>query len=100
MSSPNTPPAGSASGSHGLPAGAWSTRDHTTPHTPPPPRRASTTSSQGPVVADPGSHPTTTRTAGTPLQAATRTDQAAAGETRNTGAAPAPAGRARRGAAV
>ena len=37
MSSPNTPPAGSASGSHGLPAGAWSTRHHTTPHTPPPP---------------------------------------------------------------
>ena len=37
VSSPNTPPAGSASGSHGLPAGAWSTRHHTTPHTPPPP---------------------------------------------------------------
>ena len=73
---------------------------HNPPHAPPPPRRASTTSSQGPVVADPGSHPTTTRTAGTPLQAATRTDQAAAGETRNTGAAPALAGRARRGAAV
>ena len=37
MSRPNTPPAGSASGSHGLPAGAWSTRQHTTPHTPRPP---------------------------------------------------------------
>ena len=37
MSRPNTPPAGSASGSHGLPAGAWSTRHHTTPHTRPPP---------------------------------------------------------------
>ena len=81
MSSPNTPAAGSASGSHGLPAGAWSTRHHTTPNMPPPPRpRASTTSSQGPVVADPGSHPTTTRTDGTRLQGATRTDQAAAGE--------------------
>ena len=29
---------------------------HNPPHTPPPPQRASTTSSQGPVVADPGSH--------------------------------------------
>ena len=64
MSRPNTPPAGSASGSHGLPAGAWSTRQHTTPHTrppPSPPTRASTSSSQGPVVADPGTHSTTSQ---------------------------------------
>ena len=64
MSRPNTPSAGSASGSHGLPAGAWSTRQHTTPHTrpvPPPPTRASTSSSQGLVVADPGTHPTTSQ---------------------------------------
>ena len=40
MSRLNTPPAGSASDSHGLPAGAWSTRQHTTPHTPPPPPHA------------------------------------------------------------
>ena len=39
MSRPMTPPAGLASGAHCLPAGAWSTRRQTTPHTrrPPPP---------------------------------------------------------------
>ena len=35
MSWPKTPPVGSASGSPSLPAGAWSTRQHTSMHTRP-----------------------------------------------------------------
>ena len=48
MSWPKTPPVGSASGSPSLPAGAWSTRQHTSMHTrphtrPPPPPHAGKT---------------------------------------------------------
>ena len=60
MSRPATPPVGSASGSPSLPAGAWSTRRHTTPRARTAPHaRHHTHSDRGTLVSCPGWSPTT-----------------------------------------
>ena len=60
VSRPATPPVGSALGSPSLPAGAWSTRQHTTPRARTAPHaRHHTRSDRGTLVSCPGWSPTT-----------------------------------------